>query len=79
MTNAAAKQKIKARIMDAAKIKRILHRMATEIIEGNRDLRSLVIVGLRTRGVYLARRIARLIKDMERVDIPVGVMDITPF
>ena len=79
MSKAASKQKIKARIMDAAKIKRILHRMATEIIERNRDLRNLVIIGLRTRGVHLARRISRLIKEMEKVDVPVGVMDITPY
>lgn len=79
MPKAAAKQKIKARIMDAAKIKRILHRMATEIIERNRDLRKLVIIGLRTRGIHLARRISRVIKEMEKVDVPVGVMDITPY
>jgi len=79
MPKTAAKQKIKARIMDAAKIKRILHRMATEIIERNRDLRKLVIVGLRTRGIHLARRISRLIKEIERVNVPVGVMDITSY
>jgi pyrimidine operon attenuation protein/uracil phosphoribosyltransferase len=63
--------------MDASKIRRILYRMATEIIERNRDLKSLVIVGIRTRGIYIGKRIAKIIKDMEKVDIPVGVMDIT--
>ena len=70
-------EKIKARIMDASKIRRILHRMATEIIERNRDLRNMVIVGIRTRGIYIGKRISRLIKDMEKVDVPVAVMDIT--
>lgn len=71
------KEKIKARIMDSRKIRRALHRMATEIIEHNRNLKNLVIVGIRTRGVHLAKRIARLVKEFGGVDIPVGVLDIT--
>ncbi|MGB9006500.1 MAG: bifunctional pyr operon transcriptional regulator/uracil phosphoribosyltransferase PyrR [Candidatus Aminicenantales bacterium] len=70
-------QKIKARIMDASKIRRILYRMATEIIERNRNLRNLVIVGIRTRGIYIGKRMSKLIKEMEKLDVPVGVMDIT--
>ena len=69
--------KVKAKIMDSRKIKRALHRMTTEIVERNRDLNNLVIVGIRTRGVYLAKRIAKLIKEMEKVKIPVGILDIT--
>ena len=72
-------EKVKARIMDASKIRRILFRIATEIIERNRDLRHLVIVGVRTRGIYIGKRISKLIKEMEKVDVPVGVMDITPY
>lgn len=70
-------EKIKARIMDASKIRRVLNRIATEIIEQNRNLKKLVIVGLRTRGIYVGKRIAQLIKDMEKVEIPVGILDIT--
>lgn len=70
-------EKIKARVMDAAKIKRSLDRMTTEILERNRNLKSLVIIGIRTRGIYLGKRIAKLIKDLENVEIPVGVLDIT--
>jgi len=70
-------EKIKARVMDVRKIKRALHRMTTEIIERNRNLKNLVIVGIRTRGIYIGKRISRLIKEMEKVDIPVGVLDIT--
>ena len=70
-------EKIKARVMDARKIKRALQRMTTEIIERNRNLKNLVIVGIRTRGIYIGKRISKLIKDLEKVDIPVGVLDIT--
>jgi len=71
------KDKIKAKIMDSRKIKRALHRMATEIIERNRDLRNLVIIGIRTRGIYLGKRMSKLIKELEKTEIPVGVLDIT--
>lgn len=63
--------------MDSRKIKRALHRMITEIVEHNRDLKNLVIVGIRTRGIYLGKRISALIKEMENIEIPVGVLDIT--
>lgn len=70
-------EKIKARVMDSRKIKRALHRMTTEIIERNRNLKNVVIVGIRTRGIYLGKRISKLIKELEKVEIPVGVLDIT--
>jgi pyrimidine operon attenuation protein/uracil phosphoribosyltransferase len=70
-------EKIKAKVMDIRKMKRAIHRMTTEIIERNRNLKNLVIVGIRTRGIYLGKRISKLIKEMENVDIPVGVLDIT--
>lgn len=70
-------EKIKARVMDSRKIKRAIQRMTTEIIERNRNLKNLVIVGIRTRGIYLGKRISRLIKELEKRDIPVGVLDIT--
>ena len=70
-------KKIKARVMDARKIRRVLYRMATEIIERNRNLKNLVIVGVRTRGIYIGKRISQIIGEIEKVTIPVGVMDIT--
>jgi pyrimidine operon attenuation protein/uracil phosphoribosyltransferase len=73
------KEKIKARIMDGGKIRRSLLRIATEIIERNRNLKKLVIVGIRTRGVYIGTRLAELIREMEGIKIPVGVLDITPY
>lgn len=69
--------KIKARVMDAKKIRRAFNRIATEISERNRDLNEVVIVGIRTRGVYIARRIAKLLKEFEDIDVPVGILDIT--
>jgi len=70
-------EKIKARVMDSRKIKRAIHRMTTEIVERNHNLKNLVIVGIRTRGIYLGKRISKLIKELEKIDIPVGVLDIT--
>lgn len=70
-------EKIKARVMDSRKIKRAMQRMTTEILERNRNLKNLVIVGIRTRGIYLGKRISKLIKELEKKDIPVGVLDIT--
>jgi len=66
-------EKIKAKVMDSRKIKRAIYRMTTEIIERNRNLKNLVVVGIRTRGIYLGKRISKLIKEMEKIDIPVGV------
>jgi pyrimidine operon attenuation protein/uracil phosphoribosyltransferase len=71
------KEKVKAKVMDARKIKRALHRISTEIIERNRDLSNLVIVGIRTRGIYLGKRMSKMIKELEKIEIPVGVLDIT--
>jgi pyrimidine operon attenuation protein / uracil phosphoribosyltransferase len=72
-------EKIKAKVMDAGKIKRSLIRMTTEILERNRRLKNLVIVGIRTRGIYIGKRISQLIKELENVQVPVGVLDITPY
>jgi len=70
-------EKIKARIMDATGIRRVMSRIATEIIERNRNLKNLVIVGIKTRGICVGRRVARLIKDMEGVEVPVEALDVT--
>ena len=72
-------QKIKARNMDPNKIRRVISRMATEIIERNRNLKNLVIVGVKSRGITIGKRIARLIKDLEGVTVPVGILDITRY
>ena len=63
-------------IMDATTMDRTLSRMAHEIVEGNRGVESLSLVGIRTRGVPLARRLAEKIKANEGVEVPVGLLDI---
>ena len=72
-------EKTKARIMDATKIRRVLARVATEIIERNRNLKNLVIVGVKTRGIAIGKRVAHLVKEIEGVDIPIGILDITRY
>ena len=72
-------EKIKARIMDATKIRRVLARVATEVIERNRNLKNLVIVAVKPRGLAIGRRLARQIKDLERVEVPVGLLDISRY
>jgi pyrimidine operon attenuation protein/uracil phosphoribosyltransferase len=72
-------EKIKARIMDSNKIRRVLARISTEVIERNRNLKNLVVVGVKTRGITIGKRIARLVKELEGVEIPVGVLDITRY
>jgi len=64
-------------ILDSRKIKRTLTRIAHEILEQNVDIESLAIIGIITRGAHLARRIAAIIKEIEGVDVPVGLMDIS--
>jgi pyrimidine operon attenuation protein / uracil phosphoribosyltransferase len=71
-------EKTKARIMDATKIRRVLARVATEVIERNRNLKSLVVVAVKPRGLAIGKRLARQIKDLEGVEIPVGLLDYTP-
>jgi len=62
--------------MDAKKVTRALTRIAHEILEHNSGAESLVLIGILTRGAPLARRIAATIKDLEGVEVPVGLMDI---
>jgi pyrimidine operon attenuation protein/uracil phosphoribosyltransferase len=64
-------------ILDADDIRRALTRIAHEIVERHGGTRDLVLVGMRTRGVPLARRLAGLIEQHEGVSLPVGSLDIT--
>jgi pyrimidine operon attenuation protein/uracil phosphoribosyltransferase len=64
-------------VMDADRMGRTLTRIAHEILERNRGVDDLAIVGIRTRGVPLARRIARAIHDLNGHDVPAGALDIT--
>jgi pyrimidine operon attenuation protein/uracil phosphoribosyltransferase len=65
------------RILDADELRRALTRIAHEIVERNGGTDDLVLVGIRSRGVPLARRLAGLIEQHEGVSLPVGALDIT--
>jgi pyrimidine operon attenuation protein/uracil phosphoribosyltransferase len=71
--------KIKAKLVDAAGFARTITRIAHEIIERNRGTEHLGLVGMQTRGVYIARRVAAKIKEIENKEIPVGVLDVTMY
>ena len=66
-----------ATVMNAAQLKRVLIRMAHEIIEDTDGAKDLAIVGMRTRGVDLARRLAAFISENTGIEVPVGVLDVT--
>jgi len=63
-------------IMDAAAIQRALRRVAHEIVERNPDLRSVVLAGIPSRGVEIARRIAEFIRASEKTEIETGIVDV---
>ncbi len=64
-------------VMDADRMARALTRMSHEIVERNRGLDEIALVGIRTRGVPLARRISRSLHDINGDDVPTGALDIT--
>lgn len=68
---------VKAELMDATAIKRALRRIGHEIIEASKGVQNVALVGVRTRGVPLARRLSDFIFQFEQVRCPVGVLDIT--
>jgi pyrimidine operon attenuation protein / uracil phosphoribosyltransferase len=63
-------------IMDAEAIRRALRRIAHEIIEQNADLESVVLAGIPLRGVEIARRIAEFIREVAKIDIETGTIDV---
>ena len=69
--------KPKSQVMDQDAIRRAIMRISHEILERNTNIKDLAIVGIRTRGAFLAERIQQQIKDIESVDLPLGILDIT--
>jgi pyrimidine operon attenuation protein/uracil phosphoribosyltransferase len=63
--------------MDADRVSRTLIRIAHEILERNRGIEELALVGIRTRGVPLARRLAQAILEIHQHEVPTGALDIT--
>jgi len=64
-------------VLDADRISRSLTRIAHEIIERNRGVDDLALVGIRTRGVPLAKRLAQILRDISHHEVPTGALDIT--
>jgi pyrimidine operon attenuation protein/uracil phosphoribosyltransferase len=71
------KIKEKAKVLDAEQIDKSLVRIAHEILENNKDVEELAIVGIRTRGAILAQRLAAKIGSIKGSAVPVGALDIT--
>ena len=68
---------IKAKLLGKNEIQRSLVRLAYEIIEKNSNLEDMVIIGIRTRGEFLAQRLHRLIKINAGIKLPLGTLDVT--
>ena len=66
-------------IVDDVTMKRAITRITYEIIERNKNLDNIVLAGIKTRGVYIARRIQDRLKQLENLDIPIGELDTKPF
>jgi len=64
-------------VMDASEVARALTRIAHEILERNKGTQEIALVGIRTGGVHLAHRLARRIQEIERMQVPIGDLDIT--
>ena len=78
-SDTAGRFKVKRKVLDARGVERVLRRMAGELVERYSDdeLASLMLLGIRTRGLPLAERLAAHVKDMEGIEVPLGALDIT--
>lgn len=72
-----ANYRVRTTVLDDADIPRVLHRMAHEIVERNRGTEGLALIGIRTRGEFLARRLHAIISELASTDVPVGVLDVS--
>jgi pyrimidine operon attenuation protein / uracil phosphoribosyltransferase len=64
-------------LLDAADVARVLKRLAHELVEREEGAEELLLLGIQTRGVPLAERLAALVSDIEGTDVPVGALDVT--
>jgi pyrimidine operon attenuation protein/uracil phosphoribosyltransferase len=69
--------KIKSNIIDKEGFNRIITRISHEILEQNKGSHNLVLIGMRTRGEFIAKRIKEKIKEIDGVELPFGVLDVT--
>ncbi len=68
---------VKAKIIDEDGLLRIITRMSHEILEKNKGSQNLVLMGMKTRGEFLANRIFQKIIEIEKIELPLGVLDVT--
>lgn len=66
-------------IVDDMTMKRAITRITYEIIERNKNLENIVLAGIKTRGVFIAKRIQERLKQLEGIDVPLGELDTKPF
>lgn len=71
--------KEKAQIMDKSSMERGITRISHEILEKNKGTDDLIIIGIRRRGIPLAKKIAQKILEIEKVEVPVGEVDVTNY
>ena len=64
-------------VLDEGGIERVLARIAHEILERNHGIANLALIGIRTRGVFLAQRLQKKLFEIEKKEVPVGILDIT--
>lgn len=69
--------KVKSLVMDGIAVNRALTRIAHEIIEKNKGTANLALVGIRSRGIYIAKRLAEKLGQIEGSPVPVGLLDIS--
>jgi pyrimidine operon attenuation protein / uracil phosphoribosyltransferase len=68
---------MKTIVLDADGLRRTVNRLSHEVVEKNKGVQDVVFVGIRTRGEFLAHRVARKIAEIENMNVQVGVLDIT--
>ena len=64
-------------VVDQVTMKRALTRITYEIIERNQTIQDVVLIGIKTRGIYIASRVADRLKQLEGIEVSVGELDIT--
>lgn len=69
--------KIKAKVIDEESLQRILTRISHEILEKNKGAKNVALMGMRTRGEFIAKRLQKKLEEIEAAPIPLGILDVT--
>jgi len=67
----------KRKIMDKIDIRNTIERLASEILERHKDYKKIALIGIRTRGAPIAKRIKEILEEKLKIEIPLGILDIT--